>query len=648
MSQFKFELDLERLGIKETGASPLETSIGLNQALQYAKEQGFNKIIFPTGTYIIDEANPIVIDLKNTIIDLNGSTMQINTNGSEVYSIFEFRDGAENVKLTNGTVRGDKDTHDYLTIKGSHEWGCGIIVKTGYNLQIDNMTVTNVTGYGISIESGIPVTTNRFHTLYTRDVVQGGISDDGIPVESTALTRTAKPYDISMCGGQFELGYTLGYLGYPYLLNREYTAYFYDKDMNFIQKTNCLQFKKVVIPFGSQYVHFVYPQATIVSNIGYYGWITNLKPPINSKLTNCLIKGNRCLGLAVCGGQQWTIENNIFEGNGGAMANYAVDFEDGFELIQDYVFKNNKFVNNNNDLVVAAGDNLVFEGNEFQKTVYIWERTTNYKVIGNWFNGGSVTYRIKRELCEVRDNQYSNSAVRTASFSSLVVTLTNEIFTNSHLADIAPGTKLNNCTIKATGKPYIKNAIMENCTLEVASAEAISLVLKNCKINNSKMNLHTEQLFESCIIADSTFFTYSDTTRIQLNECELVNSQMNYGTSGNRVETIFNLCMAIINKDRPLVRLSAGKTRNLLFKNNTVINRAAKPIIELYDTTYTIPDGNSTMEGNNFTQTNYKYIFDGVNITKGIFNFTDKNNSIIGSEMLNPKYIGNQYFNIIR
>lgn len=634
------QLELDQFGIKNDGTSPKETSAGLNKALQYAKEQGFENVIFPPGTYLIDETNPIVIDLKNTVIDLNGSTLQINTNGLDKYAIIEFRDGAEDVRLTNGTVRGDKDTHDYLTVKSTHEGGCGVVFKSGKNLQMDNVTVINVPGYGIMSESGNSA--NRFHTLYTKEVTLGSISDEGIMIPSTATSRTIKPYDISVCGGQFELGYTLGYQGYPYLFNRNYTSCFYDKDMNFIQKKECIQFRKVDIPTGAVYVHFVFPQVRIVSNLGYYAWITNLRPSTNVTLTACLIKGNRSLGLAFSGGQQWVIENNIFDGNGGNAPNYAVDFEDGWELMQDVVFRNNKFVNNNNDLVVCAGDNLVFEGNEFQKMVYFWSRTTNYKFQGNKCNGGSVTFQTKNDPCEVSGNQYYDTKVRT---SSSLITLNNESLLNC-IIEVAAGTKFINSTVKITDKRMMSNAAFEYCNLEIAAAEAINLIFKNCRITNSTANLQFGHYFDNCEISNSRFFTYTTSTQIHFKDCEFINGQMNYNTWGAAAETIFEGCRATMNSNLSLVRLSAGKTRKLLFSNNNVVNETAKPVFELFDTTYTIPDGNAIIEGNSFTLRNRGYAFDGVNINKGNFTLSDRGNVVTGGEMLNPKYIGNPFFAI--
>ncbi|SHH68477.1 hypothetical protein, partial [Clostridium grantii] len=236
----EYTIELDKFGIKNDATFAVETSKGINDALQYAKEKGYEKIVFPKGEYLISELNPVVIDLKNVVIDLNQATFQINTNGLEKYSIIQIVDGAENIRLTNGIIRGDKDTHDYKTIKTPHEWGCGIVFKGGKDLEMDNITVTNVTGYGIYTESG--TNSNRFDAVYTKNVVSGSISESGIMIESNKNSRTKEVYNISKCGEQFELGYTLGYQGYPYLKNKEYTSYFYDENMNFVEKKDCIQF----------------------------------------------------------------------------------------------------------------------------------------------------------------------------------------------------------------------------------------------------------------------------------------------------------------------------------------------------------------------------------------------------------------------
>ncbi|WBW98961.1 hypothetical protein [Oceanirhabdus sp. W0125-5] len=640
----EYIVELDKFGIKNDGTAPVETSKGINEALQYAKNKGYEKIIFPMGNYLISELDPIVIDLKNVIIDLNGSTFQINTNGLEKYSIIEIKDGAENIRLTNGVIRGDKDTHDYETIKTPHEWGHGLVFKGGINLEVDNISITNVTGYGVYTESGVGA--NLYHWLYTKDIVSGAISDDGKMIENNESCRTKEAYDISMCGNQFELGYTLGYQGYPYLKNKEYTSYFYDETMNFIQKKECLQFRKVDIPQGAKYVHCVYPQANIVSTLGYYAFVTNLKPPVNVNFHDCLIKENRSLGLGFCGGQHWTIENNIFEGNGGNAPSYAVDFEDGWELMQDVIFKNNKFVDNNNDLVVCAGDNLIFEANEFTKVVYIWPRTTNYHFKGNKFNGSSITYQLADNDCKINSNHYNNGTVRynLTSPKLLDYTAFNETIIDSSVTG-TEGLRLKECTINVENiKPFIKKIIFENSTIQVKEAEASNLKFVGCKISGEKWNLQNNHYFESCELNQLIFNTYINTDIINFNNCNFISSKILFNTWGSEAEVILENCEVLTELDISLISLSAGKTKLLRLFNNKINNKSNKPIIDIYDTTYSIPNGNIVLENNELIQDKYPYILDGRDINQGIINFTDKDNTISGPQMLNPKYINNQYF----
>lgn len=89
----EYVLELEKFNISNDGTHPAETSKGINAALQHASVLKANRIVFPKGTYLISETDPIVIDLKDTIIDLNGATLQINVNAEPKYKMVNFVDG---------------------------------------------------------------------------------------------------------------------------------------------------------------------------------------------------------------------------------------------------------------------------------------------------------------------------------------------------------------------------------------------------------------------------------------------------------------------------------------------------------------------------------------------------------------------------
>jgi len=513
MSKFsrKYVLDLKKFNISNKGVNPVQTSKGINEALQYAKTLKANRIIFPKGTYLISETDPIILDHKNTIIDLNGSTLQVNTNGLPKYSVLDIIDGAENLRLTNGTLKGDRDTHDYKTVKSSHEGCRGLIFYGGKSLEVDHLTIKDFPGFSISTRSYGSRTRPELlalimYNVRARDLERGAFNERGEPIPSTDKIRSKKPFDITKCKGQFEFGYNMGYQGFPYIKSRIYQAYFYDAAMKFLEKKTCLQFKKVTIPEGAKYMHLEFNQPTVNSGKVPCGRITNFRPPRHVHFHDNVITNNRALGLAFCGGQKWIIEKNLFEKNGGQAPSFAIDFEDGWDMMQDVVLRNNKFVGNHNDLVICAGSELLIEGNEFQKTVLIYHRTYNYTVKDNRFKGGRVTFKTVTGVARVSGNRYEDCTLSIKFFNKKTIgdgifhkpnarvytpplTLRNETL---HNVRRITGTYFNFVDSRITKARFIAGAetsliAFRNCTFKDSSIEyqakgpEVTVIVKNCK-----------------------------------------------------------------------------------------------------------------------------------------------------------------------
>jgi len=187
-----YTIDLEQFGIKNDGSDPEATSNGINSALQYAKSQGYNKVIFPQGTYLISESTPISINFTDMVIDLNGSVFEIKANGNMSYSIFNFATGAENCTLINGTLKGDGADHDFGTNPNAHT-GCvginigGTVAKPVKNISINQITFTDFPGHAINIPQGntsqnVTIKGNQFvdnrHDLYIWSGVNVSIEEN--------------------------------------------------------------------------------------------------------------------------------------------------------------------------------------------------------------------------------------------------------------------------------------------------------------------------------------------------------------------------------------------------------------------------------------------------------------------------------------
>ena len=412
-----YVIDLEAFRIRADGGDPDGTARGLNAALQHARTSGYNRIVFPKGLYRINATNPVVIDHTNTIIDLNGATLQIQSNGLPKYAVVVFADGADTVRLFNGFLAGDRDAHDYKAAEGTHEWGAGLNFAGGRNLEADRLVISNMTGDGVVSQTTGSRTRPELlakimHSVEVRNFEPGAFSETGEKVAGAEKTRSVKPYDLARCGGAFEFGYTLGYQGYPVVKGRVFQACFFDETMAFIEKRKCLQFRKTPIPAGARFLHFEFNQPSVTGELAVCGRITNFRPPTDVHFHDNTVIRNRRLGFAYCGGQGWLIENNRFEENGGTAPAFGVDFEDGWELMQDVVMRGNTFRGNRaGDLVVCAGSELLFESNRFEKAVVVWGRPHNYTFRNNRFTGGSVNYKTRTGVASIHDNVYEDCAL---------------------------------------------------------------------------------------------------------------------------------------------------------------------------------------------------------------------------------------------
>jgi len=492
----EYVIDPAKFGIFNDGTHAVETSKGLNAALQQAKAEGANRIVFPQGTYLINEADPIVLDHKDTIIDLNGATLQIQTNGLPNYSVVEIVHGAENLRLTNGTIVGDRYTHDYKTTPGTHEWGACIQFTGGIHLEVDHLLLMQAAGDGASTgaygsRTRPELLARIMHDVELRDLESGAFNPQGEKVASTKMVRTIEPYDMTRCKGEFELGYSGGYQGFPFIKSRVYQVYFLDADRKFLEKKQVLQFRKVTIPAGAKYAHFEFNQSEVSDVPAHAGAgkgsllarITNFTPPQEVHLHHNVFSENRRLGLAFTGGQRWVIEENRFEKTGGTNPMCGVDFEDGAELMQDVVFRRNTFQDNKGgDLAVCAGTELLFEENVFQKNVITWGRPHNYTFRKNTFNGGIVEFVTRTGVASIHDNTYKNCKRLSVKFDTKAVAdgLVRE-----------PG--------KSVSTPPL---LLERETLEnVASVEGTYINFKDSRFSDSKFLVGESTLmvrFEGC------------------------------------------------------------------------------------------------------------------------------------------------------
>ena len=646
-----YNVDIEEFNINNEGLNPVETSKGINDVLAYAAKNKYDKITFPKGEYCISEENPITM-VSNLIVDLNGSTFKINDNGLQHYTVIDFSN-CSNSQLINGIILGDKETHDYKTIEGSHEWTCGIVFNNCDNCILDNVTVSSFPGYGIS--SSLGENLSDLIIGVTKDNLSiGNISDKGKLNSKRGTIRTIDPLNISNVGGEFELGYNKGYMGYPYMQSKEYSAYFYDENMKFISKVdNCKQYKKVLIPDNAKYVHFVFKQDYVPERgdtdfNGTTVFLTNYSSPNNITIKNCLIEKNKSLGMGICGGYNWNIENNMFKENGGGAPGYAIDLEDGWEYMDSFLFKNNKFIENNNDIVSCAGDNIIFENNSFTSTVYMWGRTTNYKFLNNSFLNiaMNINYEYSTDT-ECSGNTYNNCRIAIISKNKdAKFNINNENIIDTHVNTMPENVSIIDSKITADNIDNIRvSGNFKDCQISKVTGSLVNFRGEKCKINNSNIYIQEEVNVKESNIEDTNIASFTTTEKITLDNNKLNNTKISLSTWGCPTEVLLKNNTISIDKDS-LLHLSAGVTKEVILDNNTIENNSNKSLINLFDTSYTKAKGKLILKNNTINQGNSDYIFDGVKIESGEFDFIYNNNHINGAKLINPIYKQMKCFNV--
>jgi poly(beta-D-mannuronate) C5 epimerase len=162
------EIDLARWGIYDDGTHAVETTDGINAALEDAVANGCGRVRLPSGTYLIGkELDPWTITgikMPSSMALLMDSTtvLQIVTNNQPFYCGIDI-DGVHDVEVSGGTIRGDRATHVFdnpeTPDQTTHEFGYLVCIRGGYSplnsdkVYIHDITLAEATGDGICIEA---------------------------------------------------------------------------------------------------------------------------------------------------------------------------------------------------------------------------------------------------------------------------------------------------------------------------------------------------------------------------------------------------------------------------------------------------------------------------------------------------------------
>lgn len=390
-----YYVSLNDYGINPGNTDSLNTTKGIQNALKFAETNNFKKIVFPKGTYLVTPTAGSIYLPTNMIIDFNDSTINIEPSilTKSGYKMFILTN-AVNTKLTRAHVYGERAS---TTVSESVEGCISLLIEDCLQSGIDSCTFNNSPGFNVITGTRQNMSFGKTTTnisIIKNNFEPGNINDAG-KIDNSITTnyyRNSQFLSINGLGEYYLLGYTQGYNGYPYLRSRLYSIHFYDENyQHIVSQMYNLQFYNYPKPSNAKYAKVVIYQESLPTSGdsdfgGAVAFIRTIGMPRDCYIKNCTFENNFSTGLALCGGQGWTIDGNKFSNNGGRMPGCDIDWEDGWEHMVGDVLKNNNF-NSPSGVIFSAGGSLAAFNNTFNRSALtVWGRTQNWRIFNNQFN----------------------------------------------------------------------------------------------------------------------------------------------------------------------------------------------------------------------------------------------------------------------
>ena len=377
----------------------------LNQLILNLDEK-YNYLTLPTETYKMKFGETLALR-DNLTLDLNGSEIVLEEGQAGNKGIQVNIQQCYDTHVINGTIVGDRDTHDYENSPNNSEWVNGINIEgRSKYCSYENVEVKNITGYGSTLGFG-----------YDRD---GGyycwntMSHKGV-WNSTLQYEESDYYDLSKFKVEgcnfFQLGKYLGYQGNPYLSDIWcYRIQFFNKDKVLIDDFNGYFYRKVFIPNDVEYLKILSLKGMRFTSASIFAF----KTPVNCEFNKVRHIDCRCVGCAPSSMESLRLIDCYFTNCGTNAAKCAFDSEDGWDMMHDFYMAGTVFENNpNNHWLTCGGHNFLLEHNEYPGNMSFWTRCQNYTVRNNKISNIRESYNKPTHHARIYDNECSGAITST-------------------------------------------------------------------------------------------------------------------------------------------------------------------------------------------------------------------------------------------
>ncbi|WHY71034.1 right-handed parallel beta-helix repeat-containing protein [Fictibacillus enclensis] len=562
-------LELQRWNVKNDGTDAPNTSNGINAALVWAAQQNYTEVVLPKGTYLIDETIPIQPQSYMTI-NLNGSTMRIRDNGLQSYSIVSFNQNQLHSRITNGTIEGDKDRHNYSS-GGTHEGGYGIQVGSytppldgGNNtrfLTIDDLKILNCTGDAITLNSTfgqIFPTPKELSMSWEKGDIN---TQNGQLISTQDKIRSNLKVDLNQSSikkyGYFGLyGNGYGNLGSD-IITDFYNIIFYRSDNTFLSSQIQIQFfDEVEVPSNASYARIVLHQSLIPASDNC---LINVRVPSFPKfitIQNCELCMCRRQGITISGAKNVFIRNNDIHHIGGTPPQAGIDIEDGYDLNQYiYIEKNNFHNNYAYNIVVVNGKSIEINDNRLTETISggaslaINDGTDEVVITNNTILKSKVI--LGGNILLSNNHVYGSQINILGSYKNRPINVSNNEFHNCKLVIDHPfsyNINIDGCRFhNDLDKPNVFPSLQ--WTLELKNAPQ---TISNCIFEgiDKLYTFYIPSTIKSDWIFTNTIFTQEATLIGKYTNCTFIGNITTLGVKGTTEDQIELIGCKIISKDR--------------------------------------------------------------------------------------------------
>ncbi|MGO4496769.1 hypothetical protein AB4114_12790 [Paenibacillus sp. 2RAB27] len=646
-----YVLDLSRWELNNTSVDYNDkkiakaNSIGINAAIQWASGQGYSEIIFPLGTYLLDEYSAIIPSSYMTL-NLGGAKLRIRNNGYSNYHIIDIKNQV-NVRIMNGSIEGDREYHDYSS-GGTHEGSMGVNIGSNSVVDnlgnpeyiiLDNLEVYNCTGDSI----GVGMTPN-FQSGYNMSAwEQGSINlTNGTLLTDTTKIRIAnkimlnKPDMIkygyfSICGnGWGDFGSQINTTVCDVIFYNSSDAYVSSlKTVNF--------FEDVPIPSGAAYAKVVLYQSNIPVTSVSDSVVLSIGVPLyprNVFIEKCNLHHSRRCGISA-GGKYIYISNNKIHDIYGTPPQAAIDIEDGYGLNQFYIIEGNHLYDCKLGISLVYTQHVIFSKNVMDRLgpSQIWNECidiiidSNHVLRSGFTLDGEVIFTNNvLHLCEISSRNSTECVIGNNYFHNSSLNLTKTLphkvsVNNCHFYHDADSSLISNQqpTIFYGKEPQtISNCVFEGKTSAANTFSGQDDAYEWQLINNTFINTKSLTLpagsIRGCVFDNSMTFGLLKNSVYDFVDCLFKNWDSNnnlfFLAATDNMELIRIRNCKFIGKNKPAIYLRNIQGR-LEIINNLFEYKVATTsfnIIDFLTSTFTcqylIVDGNEFVSNQPLTAVN--------------------------------------------